>query len=127
MIKELGIEAQLLDMYEIKGLEHLVKASAEQGKRLIEISQDSSIKMDPGQRLMLATSGEEKYIDAIKYQQELAKQLKEKNEKVRRVLVMKGEMEAEISQLEEFYKWHTSLERNLGFFDSDYVKRYRFR
>ncbi len=127
LISELGIESNLLGMYQVKGTEDLIKSLSEQGNQLKTMAGDSSLKMDQGQRVMLLAKSEESLIEALKYQQELAKQLQDRNKVMTRKLVLKSELENEISQLEQFYEWRISHERNLGFFDSDFVKRYRFR
>lgn len=127
LIRELGIESNLLGMYQVKGTEDLIRALSEQGSQLKTLAGDSTLKMDQGQRVMLLAKSEESLIEALKYQQELAKQLQDRNKFMTRKLVLKSELENEISQLEQFYEWRMSHERNLGFFDSDFVKRYRFR
>ncbi|MFQ5637427.1 MAG: hypothetical protein ACE5IR_05480 [bacterium] len=127
VVKELSIESNLLELYQVKGTENLVKALTEQAEQLKKVAKDSALKLDPGQRLMLLTKSEESYIEAMKYQQELASKLQNRNQKMTRKLLLKGEIEAEIAELEKFYKWHSSLEHNLGFFDTEFVKRENFK
>ncbi len=127
LVKELSVESTMLDLYEIRGTENLIKALTEQGEYLKNVAADSSVKLDQGQRVMLLTKSEESLIEALKYQQQLAEQLKERNEKISRKLMLKSEMESEIKQLEKFYEWHASFERNLGFFDTEYIKRQQFK
>lgn len=126
LIKELNIESTMLEMYQVKGTQDLIQALTSQAEQLKHTAKDSTLKLDQGQRVMLLTKSEESLIAALKYQQELARQLEDRNEKITRKLLLKGEVEAEIAELEKFYEWHESLERNLGFFDSDFVKRYKF-
>ncbi len=123
LVKELGVESTMMDLYQVRGTENLIAALTEQSRRLKEVAKDSSVKLDQGQRVMLLTKSEESLIEALKYQQDLGDRLQNRNKKVKRTLMLKSELEADIAQLESFYKWRTSLERNLGFFDTDYVKR----
>ncbi|MFQ5650327.1 MAG: hypothetical protein ACE5IY_10335 [bacterium] len=123
LMQQLSVESTLLDLYQVKGTENLIKALTEQGEHLKRVARDSSVKLDQGQRVMLLTKSEQSYIEALKYQQQLAEKLKERNANISRRLLLKGEMEAEIRELEKFYQWHASLERNLGFFDTEYIKR----
>ncbi|NIR52365.1 hypothetical protein GWO43_27375 [candidate division KSB1 bacterium] len=126
LLKELNIESTMLDLYQVQGTQNLVKALANQGQQLKEVARDSSIEMDQGQRVMLLAKSEESLIEALKFQQELADRLKERNEKISRKLHLKAELEAEINELEKFYNWHASQEHNLGFFDSEFIKREKF-
>src|SRR3990172_4245385 len=68
LIRELNIEANLLGMYEIKGTENIIKALAQQRNQLNKIAQNTTIKLDQGQRVILLTKSEESLIEALKYQ-----------------------------------------------------------
>lgn len=127
IVQNLGIEASMLDMYQVESTQNLIKALTEQAAQLKRMAADSSLKLDQGQRIMMFNKAEESLLEAMKYQHQLADQLKSRNKEVSRKLLLKGEMEAEIRELEEFYKWHAAIEHNLGFFDSDYVQRQSFR
>lgn len=127
IVKELGIESTMLDLYEIKGTQHLIQALTDQANQLERLAKDSSIELDPGQRVVLLNKSKESLVRALEHQQNLAGQLQERNEKIRRRLIQKAELEAEIAELEKFYKWHSSLENNLGFFDTEFIKRGEFR
>jgi hypothetical protein len=123
LIKQLSTESVVLDMYQIKGTEHLIKSLTEHAMRLREIAQDPNAKLDPGQRVMLLQKSEEALIEAVKYQLEYGQKLEKSNADLWRKLQLKSEVEAEIASLQKFYDWHASLEHNLGFFDSDYIRR----
>ena len=126
IVKELGVESTMLELYQIKNTENLMRALMDQAQQLERIAKDPSIELDPGQRVMLLNKSRENLVMALKQQQKLAEQLKERNTNVRRRLLQKAEIEAEIAELEKFYKWHSSLEHNLGFFDTDFIKRGEF-
>ncbi len=126
LLKELSVESTMMDMYQVKGTEDLIKALLAQANHLRETASDSSIKMDPGQRALMLAESEKTMLEALKQQQILASLLKDRNEKMSRRLLRKSQLENEIDQLRGFYEWHSSLERNLGFFDTDYIKREKF-
>jgi len=123
LIKQLSTESVVLDMYQIKGTEHLVKSLTEHALRMRELAQDPNAKLEPGERVMLLQKSEEALIEALKYQLEYGQKLEQSNADLWRKLQLKAEVEAEIEQLQKFYEWHSSLEHNLGFFDSDYIRR----
>lgn len=122
LIKQLSTESVVLDMYQIRGTQQLIKSLTEHAMRMREIAQDPNSKLEPGERVMLLQKSEEALIEALKYQLEYGQKLGESNQDVWRKLQLKSEVEAEIEQLQKFYEWHSSLEHNLGFFDSDYIR-----
>jgi hypothetical protein len=123
MIKQLSTESVTLDLYQIKGTEHLIKSLTEHAMRMRQIAQDPNSRLDPGQRVMLLQKSEEALIEALKYQIEYGQKLERSNQSIWRKLQFKAEIEEEIAQLQKFYEWHSSLEHNLGFFDSEYIRR----
>lgn len=126
IVKELGVESTMLDLYQIKNTENLMRALVDQAQQLERIAKDPSIELDPGQRVMLLNKSRESLVLALEQQQKLAEQLQERNTNVRRRLLQKAQIEGKIADLEKFYKWHSSLEHNLGFFDTDFIKRGEF-
>jgi hypothetical protein len=123
LIKGLSTESVMLDMYQIKGTEQLIRSLTDHAMRMRELANDPNAKLEPGERVMLLQKSEESLIEALKYQLEYGQKLEKSNANVWRRLQLKSEVEAEIAQLQKFYEWHSSLEHNLGFFDSNFIKR----
>ncbi len=122
-IRQLDTESSIARMYNVKDMDKMFAIFLEQAKELRDLANDSSVDMTPAERAKLLVIANEMILKGHEYQVKAQQEMQEFNQDILGRVYQRRQNENLGSAILEYSKFETSVQKKLGFFDSDLIRR----